>query len=175
MLDNTSKKDWQTVGGGDLITKDEFENYELSLEWKIQKCGNSGVIFNVVESDKYDYVWQTGPEMQVLDNICHPDGRIEKHRAGDLYDLIETKFVAVNPAGEWNLAKIVSNKGKYEFWLNGYKLVEFEMHTDEWNKLVASSKFKDMPDFGKASKGHLALQDHGDQVWYRNIKIRDLK
>ena len=175
MLDNSNKKNWQTEGGGDLITNDEYENYELSLEWKIQKCGNSGVIFNVVESDKYDYVWQTGPEMQVLDNICHPDGRIEKHRAGDLYDLIETKFVAVNPAGEWNLAKIVSNKGKYEFWLNGYKLVEFEMHTDEWNKLVAGSKFKDMPDFGKAAKGHIALQDHGDQVWYRSIKIRELK
>jgi cytochrome c len=174
-LDNSNKKDWQTNGGGDIITADEYENYELSLEWKLQKCGNSGVIFNVVENDKYDYVWQTGPEMQVLDNICHPDGRIEKHRAGDLYDLIETKFVAVNPSGEWNYARLISNKGHYEFWLNGYKLVEFQMHNDEWNKLVAASKFKDMPDFGKATKGHIALQDHGDQVWYRNIKIKELK
>jgi cytochrome c len=175
MLDNSKKKDWQTLGGGDIVTNEEFEDYELSLEWKIQKCGNSGIIFNVIEDAKYDYVWQTGPELQVLDNTCHPDGRIEKHRAGDLYDLIQTKFVAANPAGEWNQARLVSNQGKYELWLNGYKLVEFQMHTDEWNKLIAGSKFKDMPDFGKAKKGHIALQDHGDQVWYRNIKIREIK
>jgi cytochrome c len=174
-LDNSKKKDWQTLGGGDIVTNDEFENYELSLEWKIQKCGNSGVIYNVVESDKYDYVWQTGPEMQILDNTCHPDGRLDKHRASNLYDLIESKFVAANPAGEWNQARIISNKGKYEFWLNGYKQVEFEMHNQEWNDMVAKSKFKDMPDFGKATKGHIALQDHGDQVWFRNIKVRELK
>jgi cytochrome c len=113
--------------------------------------------------------------MQVLDNICHPDGRIEKHRAGDLYDLIESRFVAVNPAGEWNQARLIANKGKYEFWLNGYKVVDFEMHNDAWKELIAKSKFKDMPDFGKAKKGRIALQDHGDQVWYRNIKIRELK
>jgi cytochrome c len=175
MLDNSKLKDGHTIDGGDLMTKDEYENYELSIEWKIQKCGNSGVIYNVVEGDKYDYVWQTGPEMQVLDNICHPDGRLEKHRAGDLYDLIESKFVAVNPAGEWNQARLIANKGKYEFWLNGYKVVEFEMHTKDWDDMVAKSKFKDMPDFGKATKGHIALQDHGNQVWYRNIKIRELK
>lgn len=174
-LDISKKQDGRVVGGGDIVTNEEFENYELSLEWKLEKCGNSGVMFNVVEADKYETVWQTGPEMQVLDNICHPDGRIEKHRAGDLYDLIETRFVAVNPAGEWNQARIISNKGKYEFWLNGYKLVEFEMHTDEWNKMVANSKFKDMPDFGKATKGRISLQDHGDQVWFRNIKIKEIK
>jgi cytochrome c len=174
-LDTSKKKDGHTVGGGDIITQDEYENYELSLEWKIEKCGNSGVIFNAVEADKYDYVWQTGPEMQVLDNICHPDGRLEKHRAGDLYDLIESKFVAVNPAGEWNQARLISNKGKYEFWLNGYKVVEFQMHDKNWDDMVAKSKFKDMPDFGKATKGHIALQDHGNQVWYRNIKIKEIK
>jgi cytochrome c len=162
-------------GGGDIVTESEYENYELSLEWKIQKCGNSGVIFNVVENDKYEYVWQTGPEMQVLDNICHPDARIEKHRAGDLYDLIESRFVAVNPAGEWNQARIVANKGKYQFWLNGYNVVEFDMTAPEWKEMVTKSKFKDMPDFGKKTKGKIALQDHGDQVWYRNIKIKELK
>jgi cytochrome c len=174
-LDNSKKKDWQTVGGGDIVTSDEFENYELSLEWKLQKCGNSGIIFNVVENDRYDYVWQTGPEMQVLDNICHPDGRIEKHRAGDLYDLIESRFVAVNPAGEWNQARIVANKGRYEFWLNGYEVVEFDMNTPEWKELIRNSKFREMPDFGVSKKGRIALQDHGDQVWFRNIKIRELK
>jgi cytochrome c len=113
--------------------------------------------------------------MQVLDNICHPDGRIEKHRAGDLYDLIESRFVAVNPAGEWNQARIVANKGRYEFWLNGYEVVEFDMNTPEWKELIRNSKFREMPDFGVSKKGRIALQDHGDQVWFRNIKIRELK
>jgi cytochrome c len=173
-LDNTQKADWQAANGGDIMTNDEYENFEIALEWKIQPCGNSGIMFNVVESGQYQYVWNTGPEMQILDNPCHPDGRIEKHRAGDLYDMIETKFVAVNPAGEWNYVRLISNKGNVEFWLNGYKLVTFQMNTPEWDSLIASSKFKDMAGFGKAKKGHISLQDHGDMVWFRNIKIRSL-
>jgi cytochrome c len=174
-LDTSNKKDWQTGDGGDIITAEEFENYELSLEWKIQKCGNSGIIFNVVESDKNEYVWNTGPEMQVLDNICHPDGRIEKHRVGNLYDLIDSKYVAANPPGEWNRARIIANHGKYELWLNGYQIVEVDMTSQAWRDLIRGSKFKDMPDFGKSTKGHIALQDHGDAVWFRNIKIKELK
>jgi cytochrome c len=160
---------------GDILTQGEFENYELSLEWKIDSCGNSGVLFNVVDDPKYSTVWVTGPEMQVLDNSCHPDAKIEKHRAGDLYDLIKSKKETVKPAGQWNQARIVTNKGKYEFWLNGTKAVEFTMHTPEWDALVANSKFKSMPDFGKATRGHIALQDHGNKVWFRNIKIKELK
>ncbi|HEY0743867.1 MAG TPA: family 16 glycoside hydrolase [Chryseosolibacter sp.] len=175
VFDNSKKSNGHVAGGGDIVTADEYENYEFSIDWKISKCGNSGIIFNAIEDAKYDYVWQTGPEMQVLDNTCHPDARIEKHRAGDLYDLIESKFVAVNPAGEWNQARILSNKGKYEFWLNGYKVVEFTMHDATWNDMVKNSKFKDMPDFSKATKGRIALQDHGDQVSFRNIKIREIK
>ena len=170
-LDNTAPREER----GDIITHDEYENYELSLEWKIDSCGNSGVMFNVVEDPKYRTPWLTGPEMQVLDNVCHPDAKIEKHRAGDLYDLIKCKQETVKPAREWNHAKIVSNKAKYEFWLNGTKVVEFTMHTPEWDAMVAASKFKSMPDFGKATKGHIALQDHGDKVWFRNIKIREIK
>lgn len=173
-LDVTMKDGKRVEAGGDIVTEGEYENYELSLEWKIQACGNSGVIFNVKEGDGYNYVWKTGPEMQVLDNTCHPDAKIIKHRAGDLYDLISCKKETVKPAGGWNVAKIVSHQGRYEFWLNGEKTVEFTMHTPEWNQLVAGSKFKDMPDFGKFTSGRISLQDHGDQVWYRSIKIKEL-
>ncbi|MBO6518364.1 MAG: DUF1080 domain-containing protein, partial [Bacteroidia bacterium] len=135
---------------------------------------NSGIIYNVVESDEYDYVWQTGPEMQILDNTCHPDAKIETHRAGDLYDMIECKYVNVNPAGQWNRVRLKIDNGKVEHWLNGRKLVAFEMFNDNWTQMIANSKFKDMPDFGKARKGRISLQDHGDKVWFRNIKIREL-
>jgi hypothetical protein len=158
--------------GGDLITNDEYENFELSLEWKIDSCGNSGILFNVVEDKKYKEVWETGPEMQVLDNTCHPDAKITKHRAGDLYDLISCSIETVKPAGEWNEVRIISKNASYQFFLNGTNVVNFTMHTPEWDKMIASSKFKDMPAFAKAGKGHIALQDHGNKVWFRNIKIK---
>lgn len=164
-----------TEGTGDIITDKEYKDYELSLEWKIAACGNSGIIFNVVEDAKFKNTYETGPEMQVLDNTCHPDAKIIKHRAGDLYDLISCSKETVKPAGEWNAVKIVSKNAKMEFWLNGTKVVEFTMHTPEWDQMVAKSKFSTMPAFGKALKGHIALQDHGDAVWFRNIKIRELK
>ncbi|MFT4536786.1 MAG: cytochrome c [Saprospiraceae bacterium] len=170
---------WQAEDGGDLITDKAYENFDLKLEWKIGNCGNSGIIFNAVEDDKYDHVWQTGPEMQILDNSCHPDTKYETHRAGDLYDMITTKYITVNPAGQWNQIRIVSNKGKVKFYQNGYEVVNFEMHNEKWMDMIANSKFNgekdpDMIDFGKAKKGHIALQDHGDKVWYRNIKIKVL-
>ena len=173
-LDTSKKKDGSVVGGGDAMTEGEYENYELSLDWKIENCGNSGIIFNVVEADKYSYVWQTGPEMQILDNSCHDEGRINTHRAGDLYDMIGSKFVTVRPGGEWNQARIIVKNGKTEFWLNGYKTVEFTMFTPEWAEQIKNSKFKDMADFGKSKKGHIAFQDHGNQVSFRNIKIKEL-
>ncbi|MEZ4964416.1 MAG: family 16 glycoside hydrolase [Saprospiraceae bacterium] len=161
--------------GGDILTADEYQDFELSLEWKIAPCGNSGIIYNVVEDpDKYSQTWLTGPEMQVLDNACHPDSKFPKHRAGDLYDLIECKYVTVKPAGQWNRVRIISKNGKVEHWLNDRKLVEYDMNAPSWGKLIAGSKFKDMPGFGKAKKGKIALQDHGDPVWYKNIKIRKL-
>lgn len=167
---------WQVKDGGDIITDKAYENYELTLEWKIQNCGNSGIIFNVFEDENFDYVWQTGPEMQVLDNLCHPDSRFVTHRAGDLYDMIECNRVTVKPAGEWNQIRlIVRNNGMTEHWLNGRKVVEYEMFTKEWEAMIANSKFKDMKGFGTYKKGHIALQDHGDLVWYRNIKIRSVK
>ena len=173
-LDAQQKENNQIVGGGDIITQDEFENYELSIDWKIEPCGNSGIIFNVVEDEKYGQTYLTGPEMQVLDNECHPDAKIIKHRAGDLYDMISVSEETVKPAGEWNQARLVSDHGKYTFYLNGVQTVSFEMHTPEWDSMVAASKFKDWADFGKATKGHIALQDHQNEVWYRNIKIREI-
>lgn len=164
-----------TTGAGDIMTDGEFQDYELTLDWKISACGNSGVIFNVVEDDKYKNTYNSGPEMQVLDNTCHPDAKIAKHRAGDLYDLIACSKETVKPAGEWNQVRLVSKNAKMEFWLNGTKVVDFTMHTPEWKEMVANSKFKSMPGFGESKKGHIALQDHGDAVWFRNIKIRELK
>jgi len=164
-----------TAGNGDIVTDKEYKNYELTIDWKISACGNSGIIFNVVEDAAYENTYNTGPEMQVLDNTCHPDAKIIKHRAGDLYDLISSSKETVKPAGEWNQARIVSKNAKMEFWLNGTKAVEFTMHTPEWDQMVAKSKFNTMPAFGKALQGHIALQDHGDAVWFRNIKIRELK
>ncbi len=160
--------------GGDIITTGQYENFELTLDWKIEPCGNSGVIFNVVEDPKYKEVWYTGPEMQVLDNACHPDAKIDKHRAGNLYDLIESKNVVVRPGGEWNHASIKIKNGHLELWLNGDKQVETQMFTPEWDAMIKGSKFKDMQGFGQAHKGHIALQDHGNQVWFKNIKIREL-
>lgn len=174
-LDNSQKDNWQTRGGGDIITDKEYENFELQLEWKIQPCGNSGIMFNVVEDDQYQYAWNTGPEMQVLDNDCHPDAKIIKHRAGDLYDLISCKVETIRPVGEWNQVRILSNKGEISFTLNGTEVVKFSIASPEWKEMIAASKFKDMKGFGMARKGHISLQDHGDKVWFRNIKIREIK
>lgn len=174
-LDTTKKAGWQTAQGGDIVSAEEYENFDLKLEWKIAPGGNSGIIFYVHEdTTKYKYVWQTGPEMQVLDNDLHADGKIPKHRAGDLYDLISCKTETVKKPGEWNEAEIVAKDGKLDFFLNGTNVVSTMLWDDAWKKLVAGSKFKEWPDFGTYKKGHIALQDHGNTVWYRNIKIKRL-
>ncbi|MEO0900065.1 MAG: family 16 glycoside hydrolase [Bacteroidota bacterium] len=160
--------------GGEIMTEKEYDNFELSLEWKISTAGNSGIFYLAKEDDNLKEIWHSALEMQVLDNVLHPDGAIEKHRAGDLYDLIQCKFVAVNPPGEWNHIRIIHNEGKLEHWLNGRKVVETDIRSEEWTELVAGSKFNEYPAFGKAEKGHIALQDHSDNVWYRNIKIRPI-
>lgn len=174
-LDASDKKDWQSKRGGDIVTAEAFENFHLKLEWKVSKNGNSGIIFWVQDDpSKYEYVWHTGPEMQVLDNDGHPDGKIYKHRTANLYDLVAGKEGADKPVGEWNLAEIVSNRGKLDFYLNGVNVLSTTYGDDAWRTLIAGSKFKTRADFGRVFKGHIALQDHGDNVWYRNIMIKKL-
>jgi Domain of Unknown Function (DUF1080) len=175
VLDTTEKENWQTKGGGDILTDEEFDNFHLQLDWKIAKGGNSGIIFYINEDKaKYDYPWNTGMEMQVLDNNGHADAKIIKHRAGDLYDLISSSKETVKPLDEWNHAEIKCVNGKLDLYLNGENIVSTTLWNDNWKKLVAGSKFKSMADFGTYKKGRIGLQDHGNEVQFRNIKIRKL-
>jgi hypothetical protein len=174
-LDASVKDDWQTKDGGDIVTNEEYENFHLKLEWKIAKGGNSGIMFYVHEDTaKYQYPWETGPEMQVVDNENHPDGKIAKSRAGDIYGLVEVSKRTIKPAGEWNRVEIIANGGKLDFQLNGEHVLSTTLWNDEWKALVAGSKFNTMPGFGTFRKGRIALQDHGADVWYRNIVIKRL-
>lgn len=160
--------------GGDLVTDAEFENFHLKLDWKISPNGNSGILFYVNENpEKYKDTYNTGLEMQVLDNDGHPDGKIIKHRAGDLYDLIQSKSEPVKPVGEWNTAEVISKKGKLTLILNGVTVVETSLWDENFKKLIEGSKFAAWPGFGTFKKGKIALQDHGNNVWYRNIMIKE--
>lgn len=163
------------ASGGDLVSNQEYDNFHLQLEWKISTNGNSGIIFYINEdARKYPETYHTGLEMQVLDNEGHPDGKIPKHRAGDLYDLISCAKETVNPPGEWNKVDIISDKGLLKLHLNGTLVVETILWDARWKDLVAKSKFASMPGFSIYRKGKIALQDHGDDVWYRDIRIRRL-
>ncbi len=174
-LDATNKDGWQIKSGGDIVTDEEYGNFELQLEWKIEKGGNSGICIYINEDkNKYPYMWSTGPEMQILDNNGHPDGTIHKHRAGDLYDLIPSKTEPVKPPLEWNQVKIVSLNGKLDFYLNGVNVVSTTLWNDAWFSTIAGSKFRNMEGFGSFRTGRIGLQDHGNNVWFRNIKIKRL-
>lgn len=158
--------------GGDIMTIAEYGNFELQLEWKIAKGGNSGIMFWVTEDD--EYAWKTGPEMQVLDNAHHKDGGNTKTSAGSNYALHEASRVVTRPIGEYNAVRLVVNGTHIEHWLNGVKIVEYEIGSPDWEARVAASKFATMPKYGRNRRGHIVLQDHGDKVWYRNIRIRPL-
>jgi hypothetical protein len=162
--------------GGDLVTDAEYGNFHLKLDWKVAPNANSGIIFYVNDNPKkYNNTYETGLEMQVLDNEGHPDGKITKHRAGDLYDLIQSKSEPVKPVGEWNTAEVICKNGKLTLVLNGVIIVKTVLWNENFKALVAGSKFAAWPGFGTFKKGHIALQDHGNSVWYRNIFIKEWK
>jgi hypothetical protein len=161
----------------DLITVKKYSNFELSLEWKISKGGNSGIFICVQEIPK-DSIYKSSPEMQVLDNENHSDrdkGVNGNHKAGSLYDMIPANPQNTKPFGEWNQVRIMVYQGKVVYNQNGANVVEYTLWSPEWNKMVSGSKFKDWPTFvNPAKEGYIGLQDHGFEVWYRNIKIREL-
>jgi len=163
----------RSAEGGDIITDEEFGDFELALEWKISEAGNSGIFYRALESTKL--IWHNAPEYQILDNARHADGKNPMTSAGACYALYPPAKDVTRPVGQWNETRIVA-KGKHvEHWLNGTKLLEYEAGSDDWKTRVAASKFKVYPGFGEQLKGRIGLQDHGNLVWYRNIRIRDLK
>jgi hypothetical protein len=172
---------WQVVSGEltrvgearDIITKDQYGDFELELEWKIAEGGNSGIMYHVTETGEATY--ETGPEMQVLDDQRHPDGKSRLTSAGAAYGMYPSPAGVVKPAGAWNKVRIVVRGPHVEHWLNGKKVVEYELWSADWNGRLAKSKFTRWPGYGLAKTGHIALQDHGDRVAYRNIRIRILK
>ena len=160
------------AGGGDIVTAEPYGSFELKLEWKLVECGNSGLFFHVVPG--HDGVWETGPEMQILDNTCHPDAEDPTHRNGANYDLHAPSEDASNPAGQWNQIRLVVDGDHVQHYLNGTKVVDYRLWTEAWREQVASSKFSDIDGYGTARTGHIALQDHSDRVWFRDIKLRPL-
>jgi hypothetical protein len=171
---------WQVVdgaltrvaAGGDIMTREKFKNFELALEWKIAPGGNSGIFYRASEDD--DAIYWTAPEMQVLDDAKHADGASRLTAAGANYGLDPAPAGVVRPAGEWNAVRLVVNGSHVEHWLNDVKVVEYELWTPAWEAKVQASKFAPHPHYGRNAEGYIGLQDHGDWVAYRNIKIRVL-
>jgi 3-keto-disaccharide hydrolase len=171
---------WQVVDGaltrvahaGDIITTERFANFELVLEWKISRAGNSGIFYRVSEDDSTAY-W-SGPEMQVLDDAGHPDGKSRLTAAGSCYGIYPSPAGVVKPAGQWNRVRLVVRGNHVEHWLNGVKVVEYELGSPDWDARVMKSKFAPHVHYGRNTSGYIGLQDHGDWVAFRDIKIRVL-
>jgi hypothetical protein len=163
----------RTGSGGDIITTEQYDSFELELEWLVGPGGNSGIFFHVTETG--DYIWQTGPEMQILDNAGHREGANPETSTGSNYALHGPSSDVARPAGEWNSVRLVVRGDHVEHWLNGTRIVEYVLGSDDWKARVEASKFRDMPGYGANRRGHIALQDHGDPVQFRNIRIRVLQ
>ena len=171
--------DGQPIAGGDLMTASAFGDFELSFEWKIAPGANSGVKYNVSEAFSLANASNhaaLGFEYQVLDDDRHEDGKLPSHRTAALYDMIEPNgSKQLRPVGEWNQSRIVFRGTHGEHWLNGVKVVEYDLGTPRMDALLAKSKYRTIPGFAERRRGHIVLQDHGDEVWYRSIKIREFK
>jgi hypothetical protein len=172
--DNSLSLPAQTEPGtraGDILSKDTFEQFELSVDWKVAPGSNSGIKYFVLE----DRDSAIGHEYQVIDDERHPDAKVGPHRqTAAFYDVLPASDRPLKPAGEWNSTRIVVRGQTVEHWLNGKKVLQYELNSPALNAAIEKSKFKGIERFGKRQNGHLLLQDHGDQVWFRNIKIRRL-
>ena len=171
---------WQMVDGalarigdaGDIITTDQFENFELRFDWKVEHGGNSGVFFGVSEDGAV--AWHSGPEYQLLHNAGHPDGKAPITAAGSNYAVHPPIADMTRPVGEWNRSRLRVNREHVEHWMNGMYLLSYQIGDTEWQRRVTDSKFSELPLYGQSRRGHIAIQDHGDQVWFRNMRIRVL-
>jgi len=160
----------------DLVTDQQYENFELSIDWKASKGGNSGVMYAVVEDPKYKAAWMTGPEYQFIDDVGFPQKLEDWQKAGANYAMhLPDDQKQLKPVGEWNNTRIVVNGPHVEHWLNGKKILQFERWNDEWTKLRNSGKWKEAPDYGLAKAGRIGLQDHGSVFWFKDIKVREIK
>lgn len=159
----------------DLATDRELTNFEISVDWKATKGGNSGLMYGVVEDKKYDAAWKTGPEYQFIDDVGFPEKLEPWQKAGANYAMhLPNAQKQLKPVGEWNTTRIVVNASHVEHWLNGKKILEFERWTPEWKKLRDSGKWKEAPDYGLAKTGRIVIQDHGSVFWFRNVKVRPI-
>ncbi|RKX35557.1 MAG: DUF1080 domain-containing protein [Verrucomicrobia bacterium] len=158
--------------GGDLMTVEQFADFELHLEWRLEPGGNSGVILRV--SEEGDKSWHSGPEMQILDDEAHQPDLKPKNASGALYDLVPVPEGAGSVIDEWNTVRIMVDGSRYRFWLNGVQTVDLDLESPEGQRLIAASKFARYPGFGREARGHIVLQDHGAKVEFRHILIREL-
>ena len=156
----------------DLITENQFENFDLSLDWKISPQGNSGILYMVTEA--YPGAHLSGPEYQIIDDKNFPSKLEDWQKTAANYAMHTAPTAQPKPVGEWNHTRIVVNKGHVEHWLNGEKVVDYQLWTDDWKKRKTEGKWKDAPGYGMSAKGHIALQDHGSEAWFKNIKLKQL-
>jgi hypothetical protein len=170
VVDGTLAKDAPVA---DIVSKEEFGDFELEMDWKIGEAGNSGIFYRGTE--EYDHIYWSAPEFQLLDDIKAEDNKTRDHCAGSVYALYESPIGHLKPVGEWNTARIVANGAHVEHWLNGFKLFEYELDSPDWQARVKASKFGKWPNFGKARRGRIAMQgDHPGTLAFRNIRIREI-
>ena len=180
LFDGKTTAGWQVVDGvlarvaraRDIVYNEKFKNFELLVDWKIAPTGNSGIFYRGIEGP--EAIYYSAPEMQVLDDNGHPDGKSELTSAGAVYGLYPAPRGIVKPVGEWNTARILVHGDHVEHWLNGQRIAEYELGSADWVERVAKSKFREWPEYGKATEGYIGLQEHGNWIGFRNIKLRVL-